>query len=96
MQMPEFVKNLEEKIPAVRFVPWDSGENFSRLLLLCACPAACVRGSGFAGPTTVISCNAIDFVEYGTRDALLEAAVALLAPCNTAKKPGQRTFAKPP
>lgn len=78
MQMPEFVKNLEEKVPEIRFVQWDSGENFSRLLLLCACPVACVRESGFAGPTTVISCNSIDFMEYETTDALLAAAAALL------------------
>ncbi|MDR2799857.1 MAG: hypothetical protein LBB52_01145 [Desulfovibrio sp.] len=79
MQMPEFVKNLKEKVPEVKFVQWDNGENFSRLLLLCACPAACVRESVFAGPTTVISCNSIDFVAYETTDALLNATAALLA-----------------
>jgi hypothetical protein len=78
MQMPEFVDRLRTKVPDVSFVLWDGDELFSRLLLLCACPAACVRESTFTGPTTVISCNSLDFAEYESTDGLLDAVAALI------------------
>ncbi|MDR2603885.1 MAG: hypothetical protein LBC55_00830 [Desulfovibrio sp.] len=87
LQMTEFVDCLKKNVPEASFVPWDGGGMFSRLLLLCACPAVCVRTSSFTGPTTVISCNTLDFIEYAAVDELLDAAAALINAAARAESP---------
>ncbi|MDR2825614.1 MAG: hypothetical protein LBV76_02325 [Deltaproteobacteria bacterium] len=77
--MIEFAKNLQQYSNGINFVLWNSGQEYSHLLILNACPVSCIRETTFPGPTTVVSCNSVNYCAYDSIEDVLAATVALVS-----------------
>ena len=78
MSMVEFARDLQKSLPNIGFTRWDDFDDYSLLLVLCACPAQCVKVTGTQAPQVIVGCHSLNFVDYASRDELLDAAAKLL------------------
>jgi hypothetical protein len=76
--MLEFMERLRPGLVEVNFIGWDKLEDYSRLLILNACPVQCARVPEFKGPVISVSDRELNFKEYGQEEDLLRAVAELL------------------